>query len=396
MDNEFGKKLKNMMRSNKVGRPAVAGKLGVTARTVSRYVTGETVPDTEQQEKILHLVKELIREQRIAEYERTKVKRSIPEMIEIAGKIVKESYSRAVCRLFAGLDPKKQDLLLDYLHVFYTIKPHEQEILSKFRYVPVDKQNLILDSLRDSFANRYEEAMKDPEACKVFSERMALFSALKNKWGAWITKGTISFDDCPKRYEETEQIAALKGKMQDHILTEYLSLHLIQYLEFDENDWQLLLLLSILSVDDQREHMIEKSQLYSGQKYVYLSEELKHYIKESNRTVGRRVRMLSDYLDEWAGWRFVWDTTDIYLREKMQYALDLYNWDEEEKSKRSRPLYEIAERVMVRSCALGEYTAFYKVKRKISPERIVEVYITIDGKGEMLRDKTDMFGITSL
>ena len=87
MDNEFGKKLKNMMRSNKVGRPAVAGKLGVTARTVSRYVTGETVPDTEQQEKILHLVKELIREQRIAEYERTKVKRSIPEMIEIAGKI---------------------------------------------------------------------------------------------------------------------------------------------------------------------------------------------------------------------------------------------------------------------------------------------------------------------
>ena len=106
--------------------------------------------------------------------------------------------------------------------------------------------------------------------------------------------------------------------------------------------------------------------------------------------------MLSDYLDEWAGWRFVWDTTDIYLREKMQYALDLYNWDEEEKSKRSRPLYEIAERVMVRSCALGEYTAFYKVKRKISPERIVEVYITIDGKGEMLRDKTDMFGITSL
>ena len=42
------------------------------------------------------------------------------------------------------------------------------------------------------------------------------------------------------------------------------------------------------------------------------------------------------------------------------------------------------------------YTAFYKVKRKISPERIVEVYITIDGKGEMLRDKTDMFGITSL
>ena len=37
MDNEFGKKLKNMMRSNKVGRPAVAGKLGVTARTVSRY-----------------------------------------------------------------------------------------------------------------------------------------------------------------------------------------------------------------------------------------------------------------------------------------------------------------------------------------------------------------------
>jgi len=40
MDNEFGKKLKNMMRSNKVGRPAVAGKLGVTARTVSRYVTG--------------------------------------------------------------------------------------------------------------------------------------------------------------------------------------------------------------------------------------------------------------------------------------------------------------------------------------------------------------------
>ena len=156
MDNEFGKKLKNMMRSNKVGRPAVAGKLGVTARTVSRYVTGETVPDTEQQEKILHLVKELIREQRIAEYERTKVKRSIPEMIEIAGKIVKESYSQAVCRLFAGLDPKKQDLLLDYFHVFYTIKPHEQEILSKFRYVPVDKQNLILDSLRDSFANRYE------------------------------------------------------------------------------------------------------------------------------------------------------------------------------------------------------------------------------------------------
>ena len=57
MDNEFGKKLKSMMRSNKVGRPAVAGKLGVTARTVSRYVTGETVPDTEQQEKILHLVK---------------------------------------------------------------------------------------------------------------------------------------------------------------------------------------------------------------------------------------------------------------------------------------------------------------------------------------------------
>lgn len=62
--------------------------------------------------------------------------------------------------------------------------------------------------------------------------------------------------------------------------------------------------------------MIEKSQLYSGQKYVYLSEELKHYIKESNRTVGRRVRMLSDYLDEWAGWRFVWDTTDIYLQGK--------------------------------------------------------------------------------
>ena len=98
MDNEFGKKLKNMMRSNKVGRPAVAGKLGVTARTVSRYVTGETVPDTEQQEKILHLVKELIREQRIAEYERTKVKRSIPEMIEIAGKTGSEETGS-----FAGL-----------------------------------------------------------------------------------------------------------------------------------------------------------------------------------------------------------------------------------------------------------------------------------------------------
>ena len=57
---------------------------------------------------------------------------------------------------------------------------------------------------------------------------------------------------------------------------------------------------------------------------------------------------------------------------------------------------EIAERVMVPLLRIGEYTAFYKVKRKISPERIVEVYITIDGKGEMLRDKTDMFGITSL
>ena len=70
-------------------------------------------------------------------------------MIEIAGEnCSKESYSQAVCRLFAGLDPKKQDLCWIIFMIFYTIKPHEQEILSKFRYVPVDKQNLILDSLR--------------------------------------------------------------------------------------------------------------------------------------------------------------------------------------------------------------------------------------------------------
>lgn len=51
MDNEFGKKLKNMMRSNKVGRPAVAGKLGVTAAHGKQICYRETVPDTEQQEK---------------------------------------------------------------------------------------------------------------------------------------------------------------------------------------------------------------------------------------------------------------------------------------------------------------------------------------------------------
>ena len=69
--------------------------------------------------------------------------------------------------------------MLDYFHVFYTIKPHEQEILSKFRYVPVDKQNLILDSLRDSFANRYEEAMKDPEAARFFRSGWLCFRIKK-------------------------------------------------------------------------------------------------------------------------------------------------------------------------------------------------------------------------
>ena len=152
----------------------------------------------------------------------------------------------------------------------------------------MDKQNLILDSLRDSFANRYEEAMKDPGSLQGFSERMALFSALKISGAHGLQRERFLLMIARKDMRETEQIAALKGKMQDHILTEYLSLHLIQYLEFDENDWQLLLLLSILSVDDQREHMIEKSQLYSGQKYVYLSEELKHYIKRIKPDRGKK------------------------------------------------------------------------------------------------------------
>ena len=47
MDNEFGKKLKNMMRSNKVGRPAEPGKLGLPPRTLTRLHTAEKDPYTD-------------------------------------------------------------------------------------------------------------------------------------------------------------------------------------------------------------------------------------------------------------------------------------------------------------------------------------------------------------
>lgn len=256
--NSFADTLKHLMKKRKISGQQLADRLGVSQKTVSRYATGETVPESSVQQKLLDAVAELGGHPEDANAKKTlfvavPLRRSPGLPVPSDGEILDaerqetEFDKKNACAVFSMLEKSNQKLVLENFEVFADIEGYEIAVVEAFSVISEDRRSFVLNSLetvRMSFS-----AMKEHQkACHKISNYLEMMKKCK----AAKPESAEKFDSIPKDIAPTQYVLEYSEKLEKigGVNAEILSEYLPEMVSFNEKDWYLLTLFQYLSLND--------------------------------------------------------------------------------------------------------------------------------------------------
>lgn len=261
-NNSFADILKNLMKERKISGQKIADAVGVSQKTISRYVTGENEPNEDMQKKILEAIAEIggHPEDAITDKqpyifattlrEAMKYSSQMASDEEILDMELQEFYRDKdnACKVFSLLVESNQKFVLDNLDVYCELDVHEIAIVEAFAKISEDKRSFILDSLETIHLN-FSDMRDKPSVCQKLSKYIEMMSKCK----AIELEKIEKFKDIPESVEFTQCVQEYADKLEiiSGANVEKLGAFLPELITFDERDWYLLSLVQMLSLRDQ-------------------------------------------------------------------------------------------------------------------------------------------------
>ncbi len=261
-NNNFADKLKNLMKERKISGQKIADAVGVSQKTISRYVTGENEPNEDMQKKILEAIAEIggHPEDAITDKapyifatslrEALKYSSQMASDEEILASELQEFYRDKdnACKVFSILAESNQKFVLDNFDVYCEMDGYEIAIVEAFATISEDKRNFILDSLETIHLDF--SSMKDsPSVCQKISRYVEMMSKCK----AVEMENLEKFSDIPESIALNQYGNEYADKLEktSGVNVEKLGAFLPELITFDEKDWYLLTLVQMLKLKDR-------------------------------------------------------------------------------------------------------------------------------------------------
>ena len=257
MYQNFSEKLKDLMMKRKISGQKIADEMNVSQKTISRYATGEIVPNEEVQKKILDFiaqtgghVEDAKLEWKFSTNSISELKRLLESEKTILTEQLKEweKEKEDVCKAFSMFEPDNQQFVLDNFEIFNNIEVYEMLMCKSFLSFSDEKQKFILDSLATVHFEVKNFTMK-PDVCKKIINYMEMISKCKNivyedeeKWSGGQLIQAAYNENCQAYEKKIEEMSGKKIK--------FFGWYLWDMIKFDEKVWYLLMLVQILALSD--------------------------------------------------------------------------------------------------------------------------------------------------
>ena len=281
-NNNFADKLKNLMKERKISGQKIADAVGVSQKTISRYVTGENEPNEDMQKKILEAIAEIggHPEDAITDKqpyifattlrEAMKYSNQMASDDEILASELQEFYrdKENACKVFSLLEESNQKFVLDNYAVYCEMDAYEIAIIEAFAMISEDKRNFILDSLETIHLNLSD--MKDnPSVCQKISRYMEMISKCK----AIETEKMEKFSDIPENVSLSQYSQEYADKLEraSGINVEKMGAFLPELITFDERDWYLLSLVQMLRLRDRGANITYDGRVVGDKIYALIN-----------------------------------------------------------------------------------------------------------------------------
>ena len=281
-NNSFADKLKNLMKERKISGQKIADAVGVSQKTISRYVTGENEPNEDMQKKILEAIAEIggHPEDAITDKppyifatslrEAMKYSSQMASEDEILESELQEFYRDKdnACKVFSVLEESNQKFVLDNFDVYCEMDGYEIAVVEAFAAISEDKRSFILDSLETIHLN-YASVKDSPGVCKKISRYIEMMS----KCQEIAVENLEKFNDIPECIEWTKYGNEYADKLEktSGINVEKLGAFLPELITFDERDWYLLTLVQMLRLRDRGANITYYGRVIGDKVYALIN-----------------------------------------------------------------------------------------------------------------------------
>lgn len=281
-NNSFADKLKNLMKERKISGQKIADVVGVSQKTISRYVTGENEPNEDMQKKILEAIAEIGGHPEDAITDKPpyilatslrdamKYKNQMASDDEILESELQELYRDKdnACKVFSVLEESNQKFVLDNFDVYCEMDGYEIAIVEAFAAISEDKRSFILDSLETIHLN-YASVKDSPGVCKKISRYIEMMS----KCQEIAVENLEKFNDIPECVELTQygQEYADKLERTSGVNVEKMGAFLPELLTFDERDWYLLTLVQMVRLRDRGANITYYGRVVGDKVYALIN-----------------------------------------------------------------------------------------------------------------------------
>lgn len=258
----FSADLKRLMKERKVSGAKIGKVVGVSQKTISRYVTGEKEADDMMKKKILKAIAEIGGHPEDADMgiqqcvlshtleELDKHKDMMPSDDEILEKELQEIEKdrEEACKVFSLLNERNQMFVLENFKIFSDINLYEIAIVKAFTVISEDKKRWILEGLETLHLNL--SALKNnPQVCRKISRYMEMISKCKETTEEDFDK----FQNMPKDImyspyveEYVEKLNSVSGSVAEKMAT-----FLPELITLDSRDWYLMMLVQTVNLNDR-------------------------------------------------------------------------------------------------------------------------------------------------
>lgn len=280
--NKFSDRLKQLMKERKISGQKIADAIGVSQKTISRYVTGEIEPNEVVQKKVLQAIADIggHPEDAIMEKKSFVLPTTLRELIESGIELpseeelleadLQEFYrdKELACKVFSLLEIENQKFVLDNYDVYCNMDVYEIAIVEIFNTIPEEKREFIIESL-DTFRLSLSAMKENLHIC----HKIASYFEMMSKCNATVQEKAEKFTDLPSKvlYSQFTDAYADKLEKSSGMDVETLGAYLPELVSFEEIDWYLLILVQMLAMRDKGANLTYNGKMVGDKVFALLN-----------------------------------------------------------------------------------------------------------------------------
>lgn len=268
----YSDKVRYLMHERKISGQKIADMIGVSQKTVSRYVTGET-KNEEMQKKILEAIAQISgypEDAVFTDFEKPKIRLLATNLHEVNERSEKgvinlpddeifymemqelNQIKENACNVFALLEEKNQQYVLQNFDILRDIETYEIVILEKLEKISLRLSKEYRDSVIESLERvplSWNSLKKNGNICKKVSN----YFDMMTKCSTLVEEDSKKFKGDIPKCENTLWVQEYADKLEkaSGVEVERLSIALPNLVTMEQDDWEVLILIQLLRLEDK-------------------------------------------------------------------------------------------------------------------------------------------------